>query len=443
MLLVAVLVAVSFWAVFNRYLLYRQQQQLRQASSAVANLLAREVPMPFEGYLTALTSHLAWRLADIHVISLGLDRRIRSSTLPEHFVPNDQLAERIWRRLMGGRHTVLDYREDRFLYAVSPVIRQGTTVGYVMALTSFDDLRYLGRRAVTLLLVVLVIVGLVGILFAAYFTHKIADPLNSLASCARKIARREFRDCTAELQQIESDDEIGELARSFLSMTMQLEDYHYAQLRFIQNASHELKSPLMNIQGYAEGLQEGLFTPAEAERGLEVIVEEAARLKKIVDELLYLSKVEANDSDLQLEQLNAVDIVQAACQSIYARAALKNLQLEASVSDDITLTGHYDSLVRALSNVVANAVRFAESIIEIEAAITNGCVRFTVRDDGPGFTAEDLPHVFERFYKGKCGETGLGLAITKAIIEQHGGSVSAANRIDGKGAEIHILLPRA
>lgn len=243
---------------------------------------------------------------------------------------------------------------------------------------------------------------------------------------------------------IRSLDEIGELADSFVSMAANLQRNERKQTEFLQNASHELKTPLMAIQGNAEALKDGIVQGEEAGRSLDVIVSECQRLKGVVDELIYLTNLDQpNGGGLRLEQVRIGEVAGEALNRLQPLADREGIELRLEGVLEAEGTFDRDKLVRVFLNLVGNGIRYAQTTVRLEVAAKVGGRMLEVRccDDGPGFAPGEEKRVFERFYKGQKGGTGIGLAIVKAIVEAHGGSVEAA-RGQPQGAVFTVRLPR-
>jgi signal transduction histidine kinase len=214
-------------------------------------------------------------------------------------------------------------------------------------------------------------------------------------------------------------------------MTINLRNYDEGQRRFLQNASHELKTPLMAIQGYAEGVRDGIFQGVEAEKGLDVISSESKRLKKMVDQLIYLSKLETLDGMFDLQPVDLRLILQESIDRVKSIAQQKGVEIDLQGEPFCKLMLDPDKMMQAFINLVANGIRHANSKVMVRISNIGSVIRVTIEDDGPGLREEDRERIFERFYRGEGGDTGLGLTITRTIIEKSGGKILADNRIGG------------
>lgn len=324
-----------------------------------------------------------------------------------------------------------------YLYVVEEIKSiTGHIIGYVLTLSTSQETILIRNSILSSVLRIIFVASLLGIVFSGYITRRLIEPLQKLETRIREIASGEF---AGEIE-VELDDEIGGVTRAFNAMSQQLVLYQQSQSRFIQNASHELKSPLMNIQGYAEGLLENIFDEAERDNALKIITEESQRLKNVVEELLYISKIDDDRTALKFQRLSIADVINDAIRTVYTRIKQHQIKLEVNVDEELTLEGSYTYLVRAIANVLDNSVRYAESKITIDVSRIEQYIRLVIIDDGSGFAEEDIPHIFERFYKGEHGNTGLGMAIVADIIQKHGGNIAVENRPE-VGAAIIIHIP--
>jgi two-component system, OmpR family, phosphate regulon sensor histidine kinase PhoR len=229
-----------------------------------------------------------------------------------------------------------------------------------------------------------------------------------------------------------------------------LKELERARRDFVANVSHELKTPLTTIKGYAETLLDGAVKEPVATQFIHVIQRHADRLSKIVEDLLTLSRIESEASPFKKTPLFLSDLVEDAIEAIRDRAEPRQIIVEAaSIPPSVSLLGDRPYLELVLINLLDNAVKYSSERgrVTIKAAEEDGgFIRITVEDTGVGIPVQDLPRVFERFYrvdKGRSrevGGTGLGLSIVKHIVQGHGGKVWAES-IQGRGSSFHLTLP--
>lgn len=218
-----------------------------------------------------------------------------------------------------------------------------------------------------------------------------------------------------------------------------IEESQENQRRFFQNSSHELKTPLMAIQGYAEGIQTGVVDPIHS---AEVIMQESDRLTRMVEEILYISKIDVHQLVLHIAVLDVRELLYDCLRSAEPIQNKKQCSVITDVPDaPVRVRCDEDQLTRAFMNVLINGMRHCRQNVWLSCKADRHIITISIRDDGGGMDPQDLPHVFDRFYSGKKGNTGIGLALAADIIRLHKGSITADN--DKDGAVFVIRLPVA
>ena len=215
-----------------------------------------------------------------------------------------------------------------------------------------------------------------------------------------------------------------------------VEKAHESQKWFFQNVSHELKTPMMAVQGCAEGIHTGVLDPAEASG---VILEETERMSDLVEELLALSRLESGQANAEFHLTDVRELLYDCLRSTEQLAEQKKLRLSPSFDESPVLANCDEiQLRRAFTNIITNALRYAKSEIGIECRAEKGKAVIRIRDDGEGIAPELLPHIFDRFFSTRKGGAGIGLSLAKEIVFLHKGTIRAANN---DGAEFEICLP--
>jgi signal transduction histidine kinase len=267
-----------------------------------------------------------------------------------------------------------------------------------------------------------------------YFSRKLTKPLKQLSQYSKWISERKFSD----IRKINTGDEFEELSVEFLKMADKLKLYDEKQKEFFQNASHNLKTPLMSIRGYAEAIIDNVA--ADKEKALGIIIDETDRLADLVKKILFISKSESVEEFYKFEELDVEDVISDVFRKFHTITDENGTSLNLEMDESLYVLADKEKLINALMNVVSNCVRYARSTINIRAYGNDENVVIAIEDDGEGFDPGEEELVFERFYKGEKGNYGLGLAITKMIIERHEGTIRAYN--GNKGACIDITLKR-
>lgn len=221
-----------------------------------------------------------------------------------------------------------------------------------------------------------------------------------------------------------------------------------AQAQFVSDASHELRTPLTVLQTTNEvALRRKNISTAEAKKLLTFNIQEAEKLRNITDNLLRLAKLE-NDT-LDRTSVPATDIVSDALNMVVGSAVAKDIAIEDSVRKDVQVHADKASLTQALTTVIDNAIKYSpvKSIVRVVVTADNHNAYFVIADEGPGISAENLPHIFERFYRADESRNkqqhegfGIGLSIAKKIIDKHGGEISVISSESGATFTIKVPL---
>ena len=205
---------------------------------------------------------------------------------------------------------------------------------------------------------------------------------------------------------------------------------------FFQNASHELKTPLMAIQGYAEGIQTGVL-PTNESAG--VILEESDRMTALIEELLALSKIDSAQTKAEFKSKDITEIIRNVACSFSPTFENAGKELKIELADNAVIMCDERQMRKVISNLISNAFKFCKTTVWVKCVNETGKICVTISDDGEGISKEDEAHIFERFYTGKKGNTGIGLALTEEIVKLHGGEIKAYN---ANGAVFEITLPK-
>lgn len=336
------------------------------------------------------------------------------------------------------QHYFVQVKNNKYAVIVLLAPRNSININSIVLYASLDELNASQKIINWILILILLISALVSLMVSSYISRRISKPLTSLSKHIRILSERNFNTNI----DIIVDNEIQELVDNVNKMSEKLEFYDQTQKIFLQNASHEFRTPLMIIQSYAEGLKHEVVEDKNA--AIEIIIEEAKRLCSLVEDLLYLSRLDTNEEIYRIETLDFTDMVKGVAERMKGLVEKDNINLTLKIPDtEIFLTGDEEKLSRAITNLISNCIRYAKSNITIEVTTVKHAsknrVELTISDDGLGFEAEDLSNLFTRFYKGKKGKFGLGLAIAKAIIDKHKGDIMATNSPNG-GAKFVIIF---
>jgi two-component system, OmpR family, sensor histidine kinase CssS len=449
------LTAVVFNICFGIYIRTQSKTQLVTAAQVLQkslttdlNLIKRKSKKDIEAAKLILKANKALRktqlLLDINYVFIEDDLNMvysihnsdEESALTEEDILKLLHKINISKNPMKSRNFYFEISRKRYTALLYPLkTKDVKNAGYLFLYSDVNRGNSLMLSLNTILISILFITAAIVVIVSNILSRRIADPILLLSDYAKQIGMRKY---DAKVYKYE-DDEIGYLADTMKNMAGELYSYDNTIKTFLQNASHELRTPLMSIQGYAEAIKFGVID--NKEQAVEVILEESKRLSSLVENLLYLSKIEGLQENLALENINLEEFIMDCIDRVNGIAIKESKGIEFNYTDEIVyFQADEEKLSRALINVISNCLRYAEKYVRLSAQIMNGNILIFIKDDGAGFSEEDIDKVFERFYKGKGGNFGLGLTISKTIIEKHGGTINIENNEEG-GACFKIMLP--
>ena len=331
-----------------------------------------------------------------------------------------------------------------------PIQAEGQVVAYLIPVRpprSPDQLGTKNIQRINLNLVIGVLIAtLIALFVGGVIARNIIQPLRELDSAARAIAQGDLE----KQVSVSTIDEIGRLATSFNRMIVSLKLSRDQRRKMIADIAHELRNPLSIIMGNAEALSEGVL-PATPE-ALAIIYDESRHLSRLVEDLRTLSLSESGELRLELSLVAPEDILQRCATAYAVRAAERGIELQVAGAPGLAeYPLDMERILQVLANLVDNSLKHTPaggSIVLGAGQHADGGLILTVSDDGPGISAEDLPWVFDRFYRGKAAPgrimdgSGLGLAISRSLVELHGGEIRVESS-PGKGTRFLVHLPAA
>ncbi len=289
---------------------------------------------------------------------------------------------------------------------------------------------------------------LLSLIFAFALSRWVADPLQQVILAAHNYPSEEIEPLSPR-----GPREVQDLTRAFNSMVGRVHDSQKSQRDFVANVSHELKTPLTSIQGFAQAILDDTASTTETRKqAAQIIYDESGRMHRMALDLLDLARLEAGTADLQMSDVDLKALLQGIVDRFTPQAQKANVILRLDVPSDLSpIVGDGDRLAQVLTNLVDNALKFTpeKGEITLTAREFEGRVEVSVTDSGIGVASEALPHLFDRFYQadpsragGERHGAGLGLAIVKEIVEAHGGKIGVRSQM-GHGTTFTIQLPLA
>jgi signal transduction histidine kinase len=356
-------------------------------------------------------------------------------TLPHDVVP--------WRDGQIRRFDFTPPGADREYLAVSSPLRLAPNEPYFGTLVVAKPRAELRERWVTLI-ERLALAGLVGILVAGalawYLSRRITKPVEALAEAANEIAEGRY---DVEVPQVRSGDEIGHLSESFGDMAAQLREAEELERNFLMTVSHELRTPLTAIRGHVEALREGVAQDEESRReSLGVIAAEAARLERLVGDVLDLAKLDTRRFTLRHEEVDMGRLLERAYSNFAEEARRRGIDYRQVIGARPVIIADGDRVLQIISNLLSNAFRWTPDGGSVELALDqeNGTISVAVEDSGPGIPADEVDRIFRPFWSRDGGGTGLGLAIARELATAHGGKILLETE-PGRGTRFQLVLP--
>ena len=365
------------------------------------------------------TKNKTWTHADVFVIS-GDYNVVKYDESIDKNEPL-QIAE-----FIKNKSTPLDSIDRMYVetdeenYYISLVRNEKEDESYYIFFVNVTSMENLVDTINITLGIILAIALAISFFIANIIATSITNPVKKLSGFATKIGQGDFS--TNEFSFV--DEEFNNLANEMNLSAEKLGNYDAEQRAFFQNVSHELRTPLMSIKCHAEGMEHNLLDKDDSSR---IIISETDRLSEMVDDLLYISRMEAVQTP-EMQENDLRETLSFCIERLKPVAEQDGKRLIFDF-DSIPVLFKYNEkhMTRACTNLISNALRYAKSTITVTCKGEAETIVISVTDDGDGISASDLPHIFERFYKGRDGKYGIGLSIVKLVVELHGGEVSACS----------------
>lgn len=335
-----------------------------------------------------------------------------------------------------AKEVVVEAKIDKEIYRISTARFRvyDDEKSSVLIYTNISSINGMISSINKVLIPVVLMVGIIAIIIGFAMTKSISSSLFGLREFIKGLGDEEYDRSKEHIYYTE----FMEMADFMESISDELMASQKLQKLIFQNASHELRTPLMSIQGYAEGIATNVLKNHQS--AAQVIITESKKMSELVDEMLYISRMDENP--IKEEDMTVIDlrqIIEYCREEVCVIGNKKGVVIIESLDGgNYFVKADERQITKALSNVMSNGIRYAENKLAITASVGDE-ITIIIADDGKGISDKDLPHIFDRFYKGEGGNFGIGLSITKDIIERHGGGITAENM--EQGAKFTITLP--
>ena len=426
-------------------------QRTRQASLSAEKLAASAAPFFAQADLEGLDEMLHAAAADEggRILLIDKEGKIQYDTLSLLEGTRTQAPEAI-AVLTGqevrafGVHALADSADYAALCA-APMVSVEGPIGAVLLSTPVDELRQAILAVEAQLMTVFIAVAAAALIAAFVFAISLTAPIKAMTSAIRRMGKG---DLTARVK-VHASGELKELADSYNAMAEKIENFDQSRSQFVQNASHELKTPLATMKLLLENLIYQPDMPSELRAEfMQDMNHEIDRLSGIITDLLTLTKMDSEEAAIKAEKFDFTELCIGAVHALQPAAEKNRLTLTMDVAKDVTLQGDESKLGQVIYNLIDNAIKYTPeggSVFVTMKADGRNAV-FAVRDTGVGIPEEDAKHIFDRFYRvdkarsRETGGTGLGLSIVRQMVQLHRGEIKV-DSVFGKGSTFTVTLP--
>ncbi|MDF1507911.1 HAMP domain-containing sensor histidine kinase [Robertmurraya sp. DFI.2.37] len=364
------------------------------------------------------------------------------------FQKGQQIQHDLLQILREGKYFDRGYKSletsEEFFFVGRPLIVEGKFSGGIFVFSSIDKIHQLMHSVRHWIIVSIIGSVILAFCYTLFVSRKFSKPLIEMEEATRKIAKGNL---TTHIQ-IKSNDEIGSLGKAINKLSLELNNYRTNRSELLANISHELRTPISYLKGYAQLIKTHQYSDEKELESYSIIIEnESDRLSKLIQDLFELSKMEEGKVKLYHQLVDIEELIDEATRKVKVKARRKDLEL---VIIKNTLPSIYSDGTRIhqiLINLLENAIYYTEKgKIVVTAEQQNGFILITVKDTGIGIPEEDLPFIFDRFHRveksrsREMGGTGLGLAIVYELVKLLRGSVTVTSKY-GYGTEFCVSLP--
>ena len=331
----------------------------------------------------------------------------------------------------------------------APLSVNGTVVGALFINVDMSIINQTLRQVYFDFFLSATISVLVIFLAGSYITARMTKPIEDMNHIVRRFTSGEFSARVATLSQ----DEIGELGVSFNRMADELNRLEQARRSFVANVSHEMRSPLTSMRGFLEAISDGTIPPEERQKYLDIVLEENKRMTNMVNDLLDLAKIESGQLELSYTSFDINELILRVLVTFETKIAEKNIEISLDFKQErCYASADKEQLVLVIRNLIDNAIKFMpqDGELKLSTGYDRREARVSIADSGAGIVDEDLPFIFDRFYKAEKAHTpsstagtGIGLSLVRRIIEQHGKHIVITRDEQLGGARFAFTLDRA
>ncbi len=450
------LAAGAFFYQMDRYAKEEKEEQLNATAQSIAELTSYAVktgdPVNIAVLDVSLKSTAQQDQMSILVADLNGKVLMRIEPDPADVPAGDQIPFPVVHALTRtGAYSETGmlgtlFRESNYIVGTLCEDTDGTDLALVFVAASTERVVGMMRQITQIFVVILMGVLMCALVISYFISIRMTRPLKTMANAAKEFAAGNF---SVRVPEDNRCDDIDELATSFNNMARDLEQLEELTQNFIGNVSHEFKTPMTTISGFVDGMLDGTIPEDQQKKYLHVISDEVKRLSRMTMSMLAAAKIQSGELIISPVPFDFSEMASEILFSFEQKINGKNVEVDADFADRLMVMGDRDHVFRAVYNLVDNAVKFIDvgGTLRVSAYPAGAFCEFSICNTGGGIPEEDIPYIFDRFYKTDRSRSrdrsgaGLGLYIVKNIINLHGGDISV--RSDGGETEFSFTLPLA
>ena len=337
--------------------------------------------------------------------------------------------------------------EERHYTAAVPITKEDKVLGYVFASAPANAFAQTIQSNLRIYLYSVLGALVLSLAFVWMMTERFVRPLRQMAAASHSFAHGDF----SARVKVKGKDEVAQLGEALNNMAVSLSSVEMMRRSFIANVSHELKTPMTTIAGFIDGILDGTIPPEKQDHYMRIVSDEVKRLSRLVRSMLDLSRIDSGELKMNTVKINLTEIVGSVLVASEQRIEQKRLTITGlEECERQEIYGDYDLINQVLYNLLDNAIKFTNEggNIDIRLSREQGKVQVAIRNSGDGIPAEEMPRIFERFYKSDRSRSldkngvGLGLYIVHTVIRLHGGEIAVRSK-QGEYTEFCFWLPES
>ncbi len=438
-LLTLLLLGTSFFTLTYTYMMTEKRDELQEKAELMAELTATYSPaysqvFGSENQGMRIIAQVAASLSDIDFLIWDIPTNTLLTTDAALEGMEITLPGQITRAVQEGRtysgmSRLNVYPSSKYVVAVpvrtTGLLGQEEISGMVMAITEAQSLTEMWRAFLGIFAMTSITVILIAFVASSVSAMQQTKPIKEMVQVTRRFAEGNF---DARVQPLNRNDELSELAEAFNAMAQSLQQTERQRSEFVANISHELKTPMTTITGYAEGILDGTIPKEKEEQYLRIISDESRRLSRLVRRMLDVSRIQSLDTAREKRPFDICESMRRVLISMEKKITDRQLDVDADIPDEsVVVLGDNDLITQVIYNLLENATKFATpgSTLYLGLSVHGEKAIVTVRNVGATISPEEIPKLFERFHKADASRSqdkdgvGLGLYIVKTILDQH------------------------